>query len=172
MEVGINKNPVIYEKQRFLANETERITVETDPSVDDPIDELEIFDLVRNITDPEHPLTLEQLNVLTLDDVSIDLNDRLISVGYTPTVPNCSSGALIGLMILAKLKRTVSHYYKVRVFINPGTHDLEEAINKQLGDKERVAAAFENGGIIGTINEKLRTSNEEVDLRKILHLFS
>ena len=34
---------------------------------EDEIDAFEIFDMLRHINDPEHPLTLEQLNVVTLD---------------------------------------------------------------------------------------------------------
>ena len=40
----------------------------------DPFDAREIFDLIREINDPEHPLTLEQLNVVELD--KIDVNDE------------------------------------------------------------------------------------------------
>lgn len=36
-----------------------------DDAVKDPFDAREIFDLVRGIRDPEHPLTLEQLSVVS-----------------------------------------------------------------------------------------------------------
>lgn len=39
-------------------------TAELDPSVVDKFDDREIFDLIRDINDPEHPLTLEELNVV------------------------------------------------------------------------------------------------------------
>jgi len=32
--------------------------------------------------------------------------------------------------------------------VTPGTHATEEAVNKQLNDKERVAAALENSDIL------------------------
>mmetsp|Transcript_5736 Transcript_5736/g.9502 ORF Transcript_5736/g.9502 Transcript_5736/m.9502 type:complete len:146 (-) Transcript_5736:70-507(-) len=35
------------------------------------IDSEEIFDIIRNIQDPEHPLTLEQLNVVNLNHVEV-----------------------------------------------------------------------------------------------------
>ena len=38
------------------------------------MDAREIFDLIRNINDPEHPLSLEQLDVVKIDDV--DVNDN------------------------------------------------------------------------------------------------
>lgn len=45
--------------------------------------------------------------------------------------------------------------FKVSVKISPGTHVSEEAVNKQLADKERVAAALENSHLIRVINECL-----------------
>ncbi|GAA51951.1 MIP18 family protein At1g68310 [Clonorchis sinensis] len=35
-------------------------------------------------------------------------------------------------------------FFQIKVSIAPGTHISEEEINKQLADKERVAAALEN----------------------------
>jgi len=52
-----NLNPTIYER-------TEERTIQTsdyDNDVRDDIDRREIFDLIRTISDPEHPLTLEGL---------------------------------------------------------------------------------------------------------------
>ena len=37
-----------------------------DEDVVDEIDRREVFDLLRSINDPEHPLTLEELNVVRL----------------------------------------------------------------------------------------------------------
>jgi hypothetical protein len=51
---------------------------------------------------------------------------------------------LIGLIIKVKLINTVSNKFKVDVYVDPGKHQLEEAINKQLNDKERVFAAIES----------------------------
>lgn len=50
-----NLNPTIYERA------AERRTEESDLNndINDEIDRREIFDLIRSITDPEHPLTLE-----------------------------------------------------------------------------------------------------------------
>ena len=39
--------------------------------VQDDFDEREIFDLIRNINDPEHPYTLEQLDVVKIEDVKV-----------------------------------------------------------------------------------------------------
>ncbi|KAG7169361.1 Cytosolic iron-sulfur assembly component 2B-like [Homarus americanus] len=43
----------------------------------------------------------------------------------------------------------------VDVRITPGTHSSEHAINKQLSDKERVAAALENPHLLEVINKCL-----------------
>ena len=38
------------------------------------------------------------------------------------------------------------------VLIAPGTHASEKAVNKQLNDKERVAAALENPGLLEKVD--------------------
>merc|ERR1712061_257559 len=99
--------------------------------------------------DPEHPnLSLEQLKVLELGQV----NANIVHVRFTPTVPTCSVATLIGLTIKAKLQRSLPRKYKVDVEITPGTHNQEDQVNKQLNDKERVAAALENPALRKLIN--------------------
>ena len=41
------------------------------------------------------------------------------------------------------------------VRITPGSHASEEAVNKQLNDKERVAAALENSNLLKVVNQCL-----------------
>lgn len=43
------------------------------------------------------------------------------------------------------------------VRIKEGTHSTADEVNKQLGDKERVAAALENGTLMGVIAKMLET---------------
>lgn len=56
-----------------------------DDSVEDTIDEVEIYDvcaakllgfihmqLIKNIIDPEHPNTLEQLRIVNIDDIHVN----------------------------------------------------------------------------------------------------
>ena len=57
-----------------------------DDSITDPFDSREIFDLLRNINDPEHPLTLEQLNVVTEEQVSSAKLTAAIYVIISPIV--------------------------------------------------------------------------------------
>jgi len=121
----------------------------------DPFDEREIFDLIRGINDPEHPLTLEQLDVVKLDDVEVDDKNNRVNVIFTPTIPHCSMATLIGLSIRVKLLRSLPPRFKVDVTISPGTHASEAAVNKQLADKERVAAALENSHLLEVVNQCL-----------------
>ena len=124
------------------------------------IDEDEVFDIIRNIQDPEHPLTLEQLGVVSRQQIEVTENPSsngysMIDVRFTPTIPHCSMATLIGLSVRVKLLRSLpsSDRFKVTVRIEPGTHNSELAVNKQLADKERVCAALENKHLLGLVNK-------------------
>merc|ERR1711916_333686 len=136
-------------------NETEEIILNNNNNNNDenngnmidsrePLDELEIFDMIRNLNDPEHPLTLEQLNVVGKSLIDVDDENGIIDIRFTPTIPHCSMATLIGLCIRVKLLRSLPSRFKLSININPGTHASEKAVNKQLNDKERVQAALEN----------------------------
>lgn len=155
-----NENPIVhtstiyeervnvYEKynQRFIVNENwENDTME-------PFDEMEIFGMIKDINDPEHPLTLEQLKVVTLDQIQFDKGTKLL-VHFTPTIPHCSMATLIGLCLRVKLLRSLPSSFKVEILIQPGTHASELAVNKQLNDKERVAAALENSHLLDVVHK-------------------
>lgn len=60
---------------------------------------------------------------------------------------------LIGLSIRVQLLRALPPRFKVSVVVTPGTHVSELAVNKQLADKERVAAALENSHLVAVINQ-------------------
>lgn len=148
-----NYNPTIHEalKERELLEE------ELDNDVSDPIDCREIFDHLRIIKDPEHPLSLEMLNVVEQSHVNVDNDANVVNVEFTPTIPHCSMATLIGLSIRVKLLRVLPSRFKVTVSITPGTHVSEDAINKQLADKERIAAALENNHLLEVLNQCLTT---------------
>lgn len=113
----------------------------------------EIFNIIRRINDPEHPLTLEQLNVVQLDLITVDDIKSRVHVHFTPTIPHCSMATLIGLSITTKLIRSLPIRFKVNVRITPGTHNQEKEVNKQLNDKERVAAALENKHLLQVVDQ-------------------
>ena len=144
-----NINPKLYKKidDRQVTAEDE------DEDVADEFDSREIFDLIRNINDPEHPLTLEELNVVEQTLIEIDNKASKVHIQFTPTIPHCSMATLIGLSIRVQLLRALPSRFKVNVEITPGTHISETAVNKQLADKERVAAALENSHLLEVINQ-------------------
>ena len=111
---------------------------------------MHVPDLIRKINDPEHPLTLEQLNVAKHELIDVNNEESHIQIHFTPTIPHCSMATLIGLCIRVKLLRSLPERFKVDIHITPGTHASEAAVNKQLNDKERVAAALENTSLLGT----------------------
>ena len=132
----------------------------------DPLTSEEVFDLIRRIRDPEHEnLTLEQLRVAVLDQIHVVENDDLpaIRVHFTPTIPHCSMATLIGLCLSVKLLRSLPPRYKLNVSITPGTHVSEAEINKQLNDKERVAAALENPHLLKVVNKCIANSCGHID---------
>ncbi|XP_054276173.1 MIP18 family protein galla-2-like [Macrosteles quadrilineatus] len=144
-----NLNPKLYKK----CDDRELSQFDEDEDIVDEFDSREVFDLIRNINDPEHPLTLEELNVVEQNNIEVDNNNNEINVQFTPTIPHCSMATLIGLSLQVQLLRTLPPRFKVQVKVSPGTHASEHAINKQLADKERVAAALENTSLIQVINQ-------------------
>lgn len=146
-----NANPSVHQKleQRKISE------TDFDNNYEDEMDEREVFDIIRHLQDPEHPLSLEELNVLDIDSVKLDHQNRTCKIEFTPTIPHCSMATLIGLSIQVKLLRSLPKNYKIEVSIKPGTHASEVAINKQLADKERVAAALENVHLLQVVNKCL-----------------
>lgn len=127
-----------------------------------------VFEAIRSIKDPEHPYTLEQLSVVCAEDIAVgcvgdDASDivcrkglpiKCISVTFTPTVPHCSLAGIIGLCIRHRLENLTRGYW-IRVFVKEETHVNYLALNKQLNDRDRVMAAFENEGLMDVIKSCL-----------------
>ena len=156
--------------------------------------------MIRDIKDPEHPHTLEELNVIKEEDITIrhpppafpfpnpgpsrisqssgtslprqpdiatsqsaaastdfgDDQEVWIRVQFTPTVPHCSLATLIGLCLRVKLERTLQRNFKLDIFVNEGSHSIEGDVNKQINDKERVAAAMENPNLRELVEECIK----------------
>lgn len=126
----------------------------------DPIDSQEIYDLISTINDPEHPLTLGQLAVVNLPHIYVtdsgnpdDIAEVFVEI--TPTITHCSLATLIGLGIRVRLERALPPRYRIVIKVRAGTHQSEKQVNKQLNDKERVAAACENQQLLGVISNML-----------------
>lgn len=153
MAALINPNPVVSDRKATPSRAREDAAASEDDR--EPIDRLEVFEHIRDIQDPEHPYSLEQLNVVS--ELLIDVSDEkgAVSVQFTPTVQHCSMATLIGLCIRVKLLRSLPPRFKVDIAVSPGGHASEEAVNKQLNDKERVAAALENPNLSGMVDRCL-----------------
>ncbi|KAK2749806.1 hypothetical protein FQN55_003042 [Onygenales sp. PD_40] len=135
--------------------------------LEEPIDEQEIYDLISTISDPEHPISLGSLAVVSLPDIAITPTLthptsptsplRTVSVLITPTITHCSLATVIGLGVRVRLEQSLPARFRVDVRIKEGTHSTADEVNKQLADKERVAAALENGTLMGVIGRMLET---------------
>ncbi|KAL3230521.1 hypothetical protein RNJ44_00970 [Nakaseomyces bracarensis] len=128
----------------------------------DPVDEQEIYDLIAYIQDPEHPLTLAQLSIVNLPDIKVidsgnpnDIAEVIIKI--TPTITHCSLATLIGLGIRVRLERSLPPRFRFTIMVKEGTHNSENQVNKQLNDKERVAAACENEQLLSVVSKMLLT---------------
>lgn len=133
-----------------------------DTSDVEPVDPQEIYDLISTLSDPEHPLTLGQLSVVSLDRIHVDDTGNSDDIGevhveITPTITHCSLATLIGLGLRVRLERSLPPRFRVKITVTPGSHQSEVQVNKQLNDKERVAAACENDQLLGVIGQMLST---------------
>ncbi|KAL3844831.1 hypothetical protein ACJIZ3_002234 [Penstemon smallii] len=129
----INANPVVHAKKERLAR------TEEDPHA--------------------HPYSLEQLSVLSEESITVDEKLGRILITFRPTIQHCTMATVIGLCLREKLKNHFPPHFKVDIKVAPGSHANEESVNKQLNDKERVAAALENPNLRQLVEECLY-SNE------------
>ena len=119
-------------------------------------------DLIATISDPEHPVS-----VINLPDIHISPSPALgnpppnaivtVTVDITPTITHCSLATVIGLGVRVRLERALPPNYRVVVRCKQDSHAQDDQVNKQLGDKERVAAALENDTLKGVLDKMLET---------------
>lgn len=144
------------------ASDSDLSSSDDDPTREE-IDEQEVYDLICTISDPEHPLSLGSLGVVTLDDISIAAptspRSRIstVTVLITPTTTACSLTTVIGLGVKVRLVNALPPRFRVDVRIKQGTSKTADEVNKQLADKERVAAAMENRSLVSVVNTMLAT---------------
>ncbi|KAK7366994.1 hypothetical protein VNO80_08999 [Phaseolus coccineus] len=161
----INANPIIYEKKERRTR-TAPTALQDDNYLENKrnLDNyncnifLTFSHHIRDIKDPEHPYSLEELKVITEEAVEVDDQRNYVRITFTPTVEHCSMATIIGLCLRVKLMRSLPARYKVDIRVAPGSHATEAAVNKQLNDKERVAAALENPNLLDMVDECLAPS--------------
>lgn len=88
----------------------ENLSLSTDPAKDLIEWKETVFDIIRNIKDPEKEETLEELDVVreslvSVNRISPESTFYSVRVEFVPTVPHCSLATLIGLCLITKLNR-------------------------------------------------------------------
>ena len=68
---------------REWKREKERDVVKSNEILRDPIDAREIFSHIKDINDPEHPYSLEQLAVVSEENVKVEDEFSRVTVSYT-----------------------------------------------------------------------------------------
>ncbi|TGZ84029.1 hypothetical protein EX30DRAFT_338598 [Ascodesmis nigricans] len=140
-----------YPLDPFTTSPSPLSSTSSDDATPDPIDAQEIYDLVANITDPEHPISLGELAVVNLSDITVHDAPHSpfshVQLEFTPTVTHCHLATVIGLALVVRLRESLPARFRVDVRCKEGTHSTAEQLNKQLGDKERVVSAVENASL-------------------------
>ncbi|QSL64848.1 hypothetical protein MERGE_002152 [Pneumocystis wakefieldiae] len=200
----INENPVIYERNekslKTWTNFFEEIREKKEESdeKEDIIDKREIYDLLANIMDPEHPLTLEQLAVVNLDDIYLEKDQAnkitYLTVEITPTIPHCSMATLIGLCIRVRLERCLPPRFRISIcqisyimredqafrYLKPETiDDLPQCELAYKDEPEDIFDAVEKGpfvvtGVIRIIKDEqsqYKYNSEKIVFIKLMNVY-
>ena len=163
-----NLNPLIKTNLFKYKNDflKERQKLENDDAIEDEIDIYEIFDLIRIINDPEHPFNLEELNIISLDDIIVDNLNRTIKIFFTPTIENCIFANSIGLSIKKKLLNFISPKYNIIVLIKEPKNENDKIINKKLNDKERLETSNLNKDLVDLCSYAIINTGEYFNFLK------
>ena len=151
----------IYGQLRTSSSPSQSLCPPTQPR--SPTNSHHPIDLIATIADPEHPLSLGSLAVVNLRDIHITppaspaspISSVLVEI--TPTITHCSLATVIGLGVRVRLEQALPPRFRIDVRVKEGTHSTGDAVSKQLGDKERVAAALENATLMGVLRKMLST---------------
>nr|XP_023874185.1 protein AE7-like [Quercus suber] len=125
----INANPIVYEKKERRARS---VPTAVEEYAVEPIDQQEVFDI---------------------------LSLQLFWYGLCTFKSTYYRG--ISKVVFRELGLDGHNYYYfliVDIRVAPGSHASESAVNKQLNDKERVAAALENPNLVDMVDECLAPS--------------
>ena len=126
----------------------------------------DIYDELCEVYDPERmPATLADLNVITREGIVVQrVRPRRYRVEVTlvPTVPHCHLMTLIALSVRAKLHFALppTTHWAITLRVPPKSHTDAVAIEKQVNDKERVAAALENPTLLKEVKKLAREDVE------------
>ncbi|MHA1579007.1 MAG: metal-sulfur cluster assembly factor [Candidatus Freyarchaeota archaeon] len=107
----------------------------------------EILEVLKEVQDPEMPVSILELDMVSEDDITIE-SDNKLKVTFKPTSAMCPMGSVIGVLIKKKLKDKLGVDAEVRV--RPGTHMNEEMVNDIINNKEKyeqIVKRLEDAGI-------------------------
>jgi metal-sulfur cluster biosynthetic enzyme len=105
------------------------------------------MEVLQRVNDPEHPISVVDLNIVTEDDITI--HPDAVDIEFTPTVPFCPMGGAIGVIIKYAVEEALG--IKANVKVKEGKHVQEQALNETLGDPKRYEEAknkFLEAGLI------------------------
>lgn len=80
-----------------------------------------------------------------------------VTVELTPTVTHCSLATVLGLGVRVRLEQVLPPNYRIEVICKENSHSQDDQVNKQLSDKERVAAALENDSLKSVLDKMLES---------------
>ena len=75
------------------------------------------------------------------------MKKELLLFFFTPTIETCTLASLIGLFIKKKPMNFIPGIYDINVLIKNTKSDADINLNKQINDKERIAASNMNDNI-------------------------
>lgn len=99
---------------------------------------------------------LQDCHLISPPDLTNPSSLSRVLVELTPTVSHCSLATVIGLGVRVRLEQALPPSYRVEVKIKKDTHSQAEEVNKQLADKERVAAALENDNLMSILRTMMK----------------
>ena len=98
----------------------------------------------------------QDVHLVSPTDINNPVALSRVLVELTPTVTHCSLATVIGLGVRVRLEQALPPSFRVEVKIKEGTHSQADEVNKQLADKERVAAALENSNLMGILRKMMK----------------
>ncbi|AFP65320.1 hypothetical protein CMESO_129 (nucleomorph) [Chroomonas mesostigmatica CCMP1168] len=129
---------------------------------------IHLFYFLRNILDPEYPLKIYFLKIISFERIFIQVFsfNQTISFDFIfiPTIKKCSLSPLLGIFlenkiykiqIAKKLSEILPKIWNWAFFFEMPfySHTKSFVITKQLNDKERITSALENCSIRRTIKK-------------------
>ncbi|MHA1606208.1 MAG: iron-sulfur cluster assembly protein [Candidatus Freyarchaeota archaeon] len=111
------------------------------------VDKEEVMRILKKLNDPEYPMSIVDMGIVTEDDVSIE--EDKVTITFTPTSPVCPMGSIIGVIIKKVLEDKLG--VRAEVKVRPGSHINEELINNMLNDKakyDQVVKQLEQSGLL------------------------